>query len=74
MTTQKIQNVEKSFEIIAVKSIPKNLPKKRTYRFLRVALARSEELFLLCAFAGDKALINTYAKLKTELDIEKILK
>ena len=74
MTVQKIQNVEKSFEIVAAKSIPKNLPKKRTYRFLRAALGRSEELFLLYTFAGSKALINTYAKLETELDIEKILK
>ena len=74
LTAQKIQNVEKSFEIVTAKSMPKNLPKKRTHRFLPAALGRSDELFLLCAFAGGKALINIYAKLKTELDIEKILK
>jgi hypothetical protein len=73
LTTQKVQSVEKCFEIADDGSIGKNYPRKRTHDFFEKALARSEKLFLLSALAGHGSLISTFSELKTELDIKTVL-
>ena len=75
LITQKIHSVERSFELLgtSAESNRKNLPKKRAQRFLNAAIDHCEELFLLSAFAAGTGLINTFAKVKTELCISKVL-
>ena len=74
LTPQKSNRVDKCFDILSGDRLARNNPKKHAHRFLHAALRHSKEFFLLCALAGGKAPTSTFLKIKTDLQIQRVLK